>query len=155
MKVELNQDLDVSKLKQHDSIVMRNPLSEDFSWKFNGEEYTIKAGEIKAFSKFVTFHLCKHLSTQMIDADARKGMTPEAEAKQSHPIHGKIAQLHIYDTSERRIALYKMLGNADLVQEVIKQYPFKGFIGDMNVYRRFVDEAKKEDIKNDNQTDSD
>ena len=50
-----------------DTIVLTNPTSKDFTHNFNGEPYTINAGETKAFAKFVGYHLAKHLSTKMIE----------------------------------------------------------------------------------------
>src|SRR3990167_3468841 len=147
MKLELNTGVNAQNLKEHDAVFMRNPLKEDFSWRFNGEEYTIGGGETKSFSKFVTFHLSKHLSTQMIIEDVSKQMTEKVKNNIKDPKNAKVAQLQIYDTTERRIALYRILGNVELVQEVIKAYPFKGFIGDMNEYKRFVEKSQKEDIK--------
>ena len=51
---------------------------------------------------------------------------------------GLIGQLNVYDSPERRIALYKMFGDKDVVQKVITSYPFKGFIGEMKLYDDFV-----------------
>lgn len=143
----MNEGLDVSKLREHDAVFITNPTSEDFTHNFNGEPYTIKAGEVKSFSKFVTFHLAKHLSTKIITKDLEAKMTKKEREDRAAPIHGKIAQLNIYDTHERRIALYRILGNKDLAQMVIAQYPFKGFIGEMSEYEEFVRKSKDSDTK--------
>uniref|UniRef100_A0A6H1ZVL5 Uncharacterized protein n=1 Tax=viral metagenome TaxID=1070528 RepID=A0A6H1ZVL5_9ZZZZ len=121
-----------------DTINIINPTSEDFTWKYNGEPYTITAGETQTFVKRVAFHLAKHLSTQMIQNDEKKKMTKKDKDDPHARIHLKIAQLTIYDTHERRIALYKILKDINLVQEVIQVYPFKGFIGEMDLYKEFV-----------------
>ena len=140
----MNSELNVKNLKEHDSVFIKNPTSEDFSWKFNGELYTVKAGEEKAFSKYVSFHLAKHLSTQMVVEEATSGAKKKELEDPKSPLHGKVSQLNIYDTPERRIVLHKILGNEELVVEVIKAYPFKGFVGDMDLYKKYLDELKAE-----------
>ena len=149
---KLNGNVKTATLKEHDAIFITNPTNEDFSWKFGGETYMIPAGEIKSFSKFVTFHLAKHLSTQMITEDITHRMTKAEKDDRNAPVHLRIAQLVIYDTHERRMALYRLLGNKELVQTVIEAYPFKGFIGDMGVYDKFVEKQMQEFLESDNVT---
>lgn len=122
-----------------DTIVVHNPTSEDFTHNFNGEPYTVKAGETRWFAQFVGYHLAKHLSSKMIN----DSFTPKQRTDKA--MQNKISQALIYDTPERRIALYKILGDVGVVLEAIKRYPFKGFIGEMKVYQDFVEkeEAKK------------
>ena len=121
------------------SVEITNPTSEDFSWKYNGDTYSIAAGETKAFAKPVSFHLAKHLSTNMIVHEVKSKMTKKDIADPRSPHHVKVSQLTIYDTHERRIALFKILKDAQKVVEVISSYPFKGFIGDMDVYQKFAE----------------
>ena len=125
-------------MAQYDSIEINNPTSEDFTWNYNGEPYTIKAGETKGFVTHVAFHLAKHLSTKMIQEDEKSKMTKKDRDNPNAGIHRKISQLAIYDTHERRTALYKILSNENLVIECLKRYPFKDFIGDMEIYKKFV-----------------
>lgn len=127
---------------EFDSISLHNPTKEDFEWQYNGELFRIDAGEYKPFVRPVAFHLAKHLSTKMIIADAKKGIKPEQLLDQRNPVHLKVSQLQTYDTHERRIALFKLLGDIALVQECIQRYPFKGFIGEMELYKTFVDSQK-------------
>ncbi len=136
----INENLDTKNLKEFDSIFIKNPTSEDFSWKFNGESYSIKAEETKSFSKFVALHLAKHLSTKMVVGTAEAKMTKKEREDVNNPIHGKITQLSVYDTTERRIALFQILENVDLVTQVMSLYPFKGFIGDMEEYKSFTEQ---------------
>jgi len=138
----MNEGLDVTQVKEHDTVFIKNPTAEDFTQRFKSDPYTVKAGEEKAFSKFVAFHIAHHLSTNMIVREKEKDITPEDARNQGASIHLKIAQLGLYDTPERRIALYKILGRKELVEEVVKSYPFKGFIGEMALYERFVAEAE-------------
>ena len=145
----MNEGLDVKNLKEHDAVFLKNPTDENFAWKFNGQEYNVKAGEIKSFSKFVTFHLAKHLSTKMITESVERKLTKKQLENRNDPVHTQLSQLNIYDTHERRIALFKILGNEFLVEQVISQYPFKGFIGDMSVYKDFV---QKQTVKEDSDT---
>lgn len=131
-----------------DTIKFINPTSEDFTHNYNGEPYSIKAGEEKHLSKFVAFHLAKHLSSQMIVNEAKAGVTKKeiAELYEKGKTHSalalRISQLQVYDTPERRIALYKIFGNESLVQAVINAYPFKGLVGDMKIYESFVQGLK-------------
>lgn len=138
--IDANKGIDAKAIKEHDSCFVRNPTSEDFSWKFGGETYGIRAGEIKPYGRNVARHLAKHLSTKMIVEKLERTMTKKEREDKNAPIHVRISQLSIYDTHERRIALYEILGNESLVEAVVTHYPFKGFIGDMALYRKFLDE---------------
>ena len=73
-------------------------------------------------------------------------MSKQEVADKNAPIHVKISQLSIYDTHERRIALYRILRKGDLVLDLITRYPFKGFIGEMSEYQKFV-ESQEEPVK--------
>ena len=129
-------------MQELEVINITNPTSKDFSWRYNGELFTIKSGETQAFAKPVGFHLAKHLSTQMIcDEEMSKATAKELKDPQAG-VHVKVSQLNAYDTHERRIALYKILGHEDKVIQVIMNYPFKGFIGDMDEFQRYVDKVK-------------
>lgn len=121
------------------AIEITNPTSEDFTWNYNGEPYTIKAGQAAVFAKPVAYHLAKHLSTKMIVQPLQETMTKKDRDDKNAPVHVKISQLSIYDTHERRIALYKILRKGDLVLDLITRYPFKGFIGEMSEYQKFVE----------------
>ena len=130
-----------------ESIEITNPTSENFSWRFNGQLYKITAGETKSFAKPVAFHLSKHLSTKMVVEEAAKGMTKKDLENPNARIHVQIAQLSTCDTHERRIALYKILKDPQKVIEVIQRYPFKGFIGEMDVYREYVEKHPQKEAK--------
>ena len=130
------------------AIEITNPTPEDFTWNYNGEPYTIKANSSDIYAKPVAYHLAKHLSTKMIIDPLQEGMSKKDLADKNAPIHVKISQLSIYDTHERRIALYKILKKGDLVLDLITRYPFKGFIGEMSEYKTFVEKAEqKETVK--------
>lgn len=141
--LEANFGLNVQELQEFDSVFLHNPTSEDFTYKFDGKPYTIKAGEIRGFSKFVSFHLAKHLSTKIVVDEAMSKMTKKQKEDRNDPAHGRIAQLANYDTHERRIALFNILGNEELVTQVCAIYPFKGFVGEMGTYQSYVEEAKR------------
>ena len=130
------QNLDLSVVS------ITNPTSDDFSWRYNGELYTIKAFEKGSFAKPVAYHLAKHLSTKMVSDEALKGVAKKDMDNPNAQIHVKVSQLHTYDTHERRIALYEILKDSQKVLEVIQRYPFKGFIGDMALYQSFVEKLE-------------
>ena len=123
-------------------VSITNPTSDDFAWRYNGELYSIKAGETSQFAKPVAYHLAKHLSTKIISEAALKGIAKKDIDNPNAAIHVKVSQLHTYDTHERRIALFKILGDSQKVLEVIQRYPFKGFIGDMALYQEFVEKLE-------------
>jgi len=129
-------------MSELDTVELTNPTTEDFTWNYNGEPYTIAAKEKKHFAKYVGLHLAKHLSTQIIQREALEKTTQaerdRALLQPNERFNLRLAQLAVYDTPERRIALYKMFQRKDLVQELITLYPFKGFIGDMNIYDEYV-----------------
>lgn len=143
----MNTGITLEKLKEHDSVQVHNPTSQEFSWRFNGELYSVGSGEIAAFSKFVAFHLAKHLSTAMIVEQARADAGEEELKNHRSPHHRRISQLAVYDTPERRIALHKILGNIELVVGVISAYPFKGMIGDMKIYENYLKSLEKPKAK--------
>ena len=82
--------MDEQKLE---SVEITNPTSEDFTWRYNGSPYTIKAGERKAFAKPVAYHLAKHLSTKMVEQEAISKMTKKDLENPNAAIHVKVAQL--------------------------------------------------------------
>lgn len=131
-----------------ESVQITNPTDADFTWRYNGIPYTILAGETKQFAKPVAYHLAKHLSTQMVTADIMKTATKKDMENPNAAVHVKAAQLTTYDTHERRIALYKILEDEARVVEVVRRYPFKGFIGEMETYQAFVEKkaTKKEAV---------
>ena len=129
------------------SVTIINPTSEDFTWNFNGEPYTVKADESAAFAKPVSYHLARHLATKMIIEEAKGKLTKKQIADVRDPIHVKISQLQVYDTPERRIALYKILRNEDNVMQLLMRYPYKGTIGDLEEYKQFVEKEKAKEAK--------
>lgn len=126
-----------------ESVELTNPTDADFTWRYNGIPYTVLAGETKQFAKPVAYHLAKHLSTKMVTDDLMKTATKKDMENPNAAIHVKAAQLTTYDTHERRIALYKILKDETRVPLVVQRYPFKGFIGDMNLYQEFVQKKEK------------
>jgi len=129
------------------TIEIINPTSEDFTHNFNGEPYTLPSKRIVHFPKAVAFHLAKHLSTKIIIAEKKKGVPRKKLEDIRDRIQFEVSRLAIHDTPERRIALYKMFKNESYVIEVIKQYPFKDIIGDMEIYTKFVEGEKSGESK--------
>lgn len=138
-------------MAEFDIVKISNPTSEDFTWNYNGEPYTVKAGETKEFSKHVGFHLAKHLSSKMIDVEfVEKNKKFFYGNAQQDPrvrqVQAEHAQLMVFDNPKRRIALYKIMGEEKLAQDVIAAYPFKGFIGEMKEYIDFVAKASESSV---------
>lgn len=124
------------------SVTIKNPTGEDFTWNYNGEPYTVKANAEAAFAKPVSYHLAKHLSTNMVVGALKAKMTKKDIADPRSAIHVQISQVSVYDTPERRIALYKILGDPEKVMELVGRYFPKGSLGDMGVYKKFVEGIK-------------
>lgn len=55
-----------------DSTDVYNPLSEDFTWTFDGKPFTIPAKSKKSFPEFLARHLAKHLSRKIVYTIAYK-----------------------------------------------------------------------------------
>lgn len=49
-----------------------NPLSEDFTWAWDGKPYTIPAKSKKSFPEFLARHLAKHLARKIVYTIAYK-----------------------------------------------------------------------------------
>ena len=133
-------------MQELEVIEIKNPTNKDFTHRYNGEPFTIKASETKSFAKPIAYHLAKHLSTRMVCDEVRSKAKKADVENPRHPMHVKVAQLSVYDTHERRIALYEILGDENRVVDLISKYPFKGFIGEMDVYREFVGKQQKSKV---------
>jgi len=131
--------------REYESVVITNPTSEDFTRRWNGEPYEIKANETKGFAKFIAFHLAKHLSTKMLDGDfPKKKKFLNEQERNTEAL--KYSNLMLFDNPKRRIALFKILNDVQLVMGVIMAYPFKGFmegeyLGYMQDYKDFVEKS--------------
>lgn len=137
------EDINARLKSEFETITLYNPTSEDFTQKYNGEPYTIKAKSTKPFAQFIGFHIAKHLATTMVkDTFTLKERNDPKKTVM-------VTQHLVYDNPRLRIALYEILKDTQLVQKVIMIYPYKGFIGDMDEYKKFVEhvEAKANEVK--------
>ncbi len=125
-------------MAEFETIEFTNPTKESFSVRFNGELYTVGAGETHSYPRFLAFHVAKHLSNKMLDKEAAK---LREQFKESVYVPQE-ATLMNHDNPSRRIALYDILGSKVAVEECVTAIPFKAFIGEMSVYDSYV--AKKE-----------
>src|SRR3990167_11519998 len=134
-------------MAEFDAVVISNPLTEDFTWNYNGEPYTIKAGETRPFAQYVSYHLAKHLSSQIIRDDFRKKWGKRIE--KDRKLQGEVSQLMVYGNPKRQIALYKIFRYEKHVQGVLAAYPFKGYIGEIKEYTDFLakEKEKTENVK--------
>jgi len=132
-------------MKELESVVITNPTSEDYTRRWNGEPYMIAAGETKGFAMPVSFHIAKHLSTQIIEKDfPKKKKFLNEQERNTEAL--KYSNLVLFDNPRRRIALFKILRDVQLVMEVIAAYPFKGFmegefLGYMQDYKDYVEKS--------------
>ena len=137
----MTEDIKTRLKSEFETIILYNPTSEDFIQRYNGEPYTIKTKETKAFAQFIGFHIAKHLATQMV-----KG-TFTLKGRNDPKKTVTVTQHLVYDNPKLRIALYQILMDVELVQQVILLYPYKGFIGDMDEYKKFVENKEEKDKK--------
>ncbi len=128
-------------MAEFETINIKNPMKESFSVNFNGEPYTLAAGEEKSFPKFLAYHIAKHLSNKILGEEIIK-MKSKKEYREvrENPLN---SQMMNYDNPKRRIALYDILADKSLVQECVSVSPLKGFIGDMNEYDSYVGTSRK------------
>jgi hypothetical protein len=117
-----------------DTVSVRNPSKDDFTVRFNGEPYTVLAGETKHYPLYLSFHIAKHLSDKLLQSELLKA----TKGKQDSQFSPHVSQVMIYDTPKRRIALYDILKSKQLVEDCVKAFNFKGFIGEMSEYDDYV-----------------
>lgn len=122
---------------EYDTIEVFNPLDEEFATRFNGEIYRVPAKSGKFFPTFLAMHVAKKLSDKILEPLLVKLKKDSAKTDKS-PFNPLNAQLMIYDNPERRISLYRVLRSKERVQACIQNFPFKGFIGEMSEYEKFV-----------------
>lgn len=119
---------------EYETIQITNPTKEKFSARYNGELYTIAAGETRAYPRFVAFHIAKNLSNKMLEPEAMK-LREEFKESVWVPQEGVLFN---HDNASRRITLYDILLDKATVEEFFTYVPLKGFIGEMSVYDAYV-----------------
>lgn len=127
-----------------DSIAVHNPEKGEFMVRFNGEPYTLQSGETRHWPAFLAYHVAKHLSDQILGREVLKIKKDISDGNPYKPQH---AQLMVYDNPSRRIALYDILGSKVEVENCIKAFNFKGFIGDMREYDEHVETVMQRQAK--------
>lgn len=132
---------------EFDTITIYNPLGENFQARFNGELYSISAEAEKSFPVFLAFHMAKELSDRLLQPDLEKLKKDASKQQQPNPFNPKNAQLMVYDNPRRRITLFQVLRDKGLVEECLRAFPFKAFIGEMAEYDDFVVKATKKSEK--------
>lgn len=118
-----------------DTCSIKNPSKEDFSARFNGELYTVRAGESKTYPKYLVYHLAKHLSNQLMDKEVRVLI---AQYEKDSPYVPQVGALMNHDNPTRRKYLYDILGSKAEVESCLQQLQFKSFIGEMREYDKYV-----------------
>ena len=68
-----------SESKADKNIYLYNPLKTDFTWKYDGVEYSIPAGENKAFKTHLANHLGKHLVDAYVNTKDKDYSRKKAE----------------------------------------------------------------------------
>jgi len=128
----------MAELNKVDIIKVHNPTKEKFLVRFNGEPYTIEGEETKTFSYNVGLHLAKHLSDKIVAEENPPQLKKNPTEREISREETRVSQLKVFDNPKRRIALYRILEDTLRVQDVILNYNFKGFVGEMDIYKDFV-----------------
>ncbi len=121
-------------MAEFDTVEIFNPLDEEFIVRWNGEPYRLDGGERRTFPTFLALHIAKHLSDKVLAPEVLKIKAEET----TNPYRPSNAQLMVYDNPKRRIALYKILRNRELVEQAVKAAEYKGFVGNMKDYDDYV-----------------
>ena len=129
-----------NSVSEFETIEIYTPLKEAFKVRFNGELYTLESETVKSYPRFLAFHFAKHLSDKMLSPELEKLNKKQKDGDVYNP---KVAQMMIYDNAQRRITMYEVLKSKAAVEECIKAFPFKGFIGEMDEYDEHVAKAEK------------
>lgn len=141
---------ELKKENELTTIEITNPTSEDFTQRFNGEPFTLKAGELTIWAKKVALHVAKHLSDKIISDENPPKLKKNPTEREINREENRVSQLKSFDNPTRRIALYRILKDTMKVQDVILDYNFGGFIGEMDIYKQFVlksgDKFKERDL---------
>lgn len=127
-----------AELTKIDIVRVHNPTKEKFIVRFNGEPYALEGEETKTFSYAVGLHLAKHLSDKMVAEENPPQLKKNPTEREINREETRVSQLKVFDNPKRRIALYRILEDTLRVQDVILNYNFKGFIGEMDIYKDFV-----------------
>ena len=122
-----------------DTIEIINPLDEEFVVRYNGEPYKLASKATGFYPTFLAIHIAKHISDKMLSDKKEKLRKKHGK---ENPFVPQTSTLFNYDNPERRIALYEVFRDKDLVQKAIENSNLKGFVGDMAEYDAYV--AKKE-----------
>lgn len=129
---------ELNQLSELDSIQITNPTNEDFTCRFNGEPYLIRAGETQPRPKFLAVHMAKKLSDHLISQEVQKLTAKKAKDKDINPYDPAVTQLTVHDNPTRRKFLYSILRSKELVEATLNDFGFKGFVGEMREYDDFV-----------------
>lgn len=131
-----------------DTIEINNPSDSDFTHLYNGQPYTIGQGESKYYPKHLAFHLAHHLSKRMVYEDFKSKVPKKKLEEPNSRETAQLAQLTVFDSPARRIALYKILKGKEYIEPILQLYHVGAHIGDMAEFDEFVaKEAKKKESK--------
>jgi hypothetical protein len=125
-----------------DTCSITNPRDTDFTGRYNGELYRVRAGETKVYPKYLVYHLAKHLSNEMLDKETRELIAKHQEAS---PFVPQVGILMNHDNPARRKYLFDILGSREEVESCLKALGFKSFVGEMKEYDDYVESKTRVD----------
>jgi hypothetical protein len=97
----------ITKDNKDDLILFTNVDDEDFVGMWGGKEYTIRAGEIQSFYRYMTYHFAKHLIDKILlkeDPEGKKlGDTALREELENKIIGGQVEKPTKVERSDEEI----------------------------------------------------
>lgn len=81
-----NIDKDVEVYDNTKKYAVSNYSPEDFEFKWGGEPFTIKAGEVEVYPQYLAFHATKHLTDREMFRDGKEGMTSIPGARDMYEV---------------------------------------------------------------------
>lgn len=134
-------------MSELDQIYVENPFDEDYILRYNGEAYKLGPHEGRAMAQHLARHFAKHMSDKLCAEDFVKAKTKFEKNGKKMPDPLK-TQITMFDSPERRIALFKCLRNKDEVLATLLAYPqFKAELTpEGKVYNLTGDPKKYEDF---------
>lgn len=121
-----------------ETVPVYNPKNEEFSVRFNGELFKLAPKSSRHYPRFLAFHIAKHLSSLMLAPLVEKAIKKSG----TNPFAPDVTRLTVHDNPERRIALYDILQDKNLVEACIGSTSLKPFIGNMAEYDDYVSQKE-------------
>lgn len=133
------------KQSEYEAVSVTNPTSKEFTQNFNGEPYTVGALETKNFARNAAYHFAYKLSQKILEDEFPFSKKKQTEQERNVEAT-RFSQLTLYDNPKRRMALFRIVKDVLVVQDVIAKtlLSHRGWLegkhmGTMDEYKKFVE----------------